>query len=135
MTMPNFDQHPTTPAGVQTDDNGDPYMFKIGDMGTFTQKDTGQRNAVTGEPITGRYLTPGTAIFAGGTDASFGLPTLAKGHRAITADDFPPDYPADKVQFRINKGCCVTAQPSKAYNSTHRPRTFLGKTSTRRMIR
>ena len=73
---------------IQYDASGDPFLWNVGDMGTFHDSDiAGYRDAATGNPLTGRFNN-GVAKFTGGIDAS-GSPTLAKGVTSLDPSDIP----------------------------------------------
>lgn len=76
---------------IQTDANGDKYLFRPGDMGTYEDRTVG-RSAVSGDPIVERRLKPGTAKFTGGTNGE-GSPTLAMNHPPIVPEDIPAHIP------------------------------------------
>ncbi len=74
---------------------GDPYLFNPGDMGEYRERPIGRyRNAVTGDPLVGRF-SGGQQKFTGGTDAA-GAPTLAKNHPPIAPEDIPAHIPWPK---------------------------------------
>jgi len=77
---------------IQTDLNGDPYLFVPGDMGEYRERPIGRyKNARTGEQLVGRFCG-GQQKFTGGT-SSDGSPTLANNHPPIAAEDIPLGVP------------------------------------------
>jgi len=86
--LPDIFEQATFNPPIQTDSNGDPYLFNEGDMGGgWYWAYTGHRNAVHGGKIYGRKA--GTqAKFTSGTSAD-GSPTLARNHPPIEPEDIP----------------------------------------------
>ena len=81
---------------IQYDENGDPFLFNPGDMGTFVESATIHRRADSGEAIVGRYRLKSTAKFTGGCNAD-GSPTLANDHPPILPEDIPPHVPWPRI--------------------------------------
>ncbi|MEP5758066.1 MAG: hypothetical protein ABJ327_01905 [Litoreibacter sp.] len=80
---------------IQTDENGQSYLFTPGDMGVWVERNIGTyRNAATGEPLTGEF-NDGSGKFTGGTDAG-GAPSLCAGVTSLDPSDIPTGVPWPK---------------------------------------